>query len=97
MPVGSFRDLDPATWDGPIRVNLHGVMNGAKAVVDGMCERGHGRVITISSGAGTAGVAIGVSFAVPGAGRAAASPPSPARSPSRWARHGVTANTWRSA
>lgn len=61
MKVASFRDLEPDAWDGPIRVNLHGVLNCAKAVVDGMCDRNWGRIITISSGAGTAGVAIGVS------------------------------------
>jgi 3-oxoacyl-[acyl-carrier protein] reductase len=56
-----FREMDREAWEGPIRVNLYGVMHCAKAVVDGMCERGWGRVVTISSGAGTAGVNIGVS------------------------------------
>lgn len=56
-----FLELDPSEWDGPIRVNLYGVMNGCKAVLPGMVERGWGRIITISSGAGTAGVNIGVS------------------------------------
>jgi 3-oxoacyl-[acyl-carrier protein] reductase len=56
-----FREMDPAAWEGPIRVNLYGVLNCCHAVVDGMCERGWGRIITISSGAGTRGVNIGVS------------------------------------
>lgn len=61
MQVAPFRELDPSAWDGPIRVNLYGVMSCCKAVIDGMCDRGWGRIVTISSGAGTAGVAIGVS------------------------------------
>lgn len=60
MLVGQFVDLEPAAWEGPIRVNLYGVLHCCHAVVRGMCERGWGRVITISSGAGTAGVNIGV-------------------------------------
>jgi NAD(P)-dependent dehydrogenase (short-subunit alcohol dehydrogenase family) len=56
-----FREMERDDWEGPIRVNLYGVMHCAKAVVDGMCERGWGRIVTISSGAGTAGVNIGVS------------------------------------
>jgi NAD(P)-dependent dehydrogenase (short-subunit alcohol dehydrogenase family) len=56
-----FREMDPGAWEGPIRVNLHGVLNCCHAVVNGMCDRGWGRIITISSGAGTSGVAIGVS------------------------------------
>ncbi len=55
-----FRDMEPAAWEAPIRVNLYGVLHCVKAVIDGMCERGWGRVITISSGAGTRGVGIGV-------------------------------------
>ena len=61
MAVRPFRELDPSAWDGPIRVNLYGVLNCTKAVIDAMCDRGWGRIITISSGAGTGGVAIGVS------------------------------------
>ncbi len=60
MFVGPFVDLEPAAWEGPIRVNLYGVLHCCHAVVKGMCERGWGRVITISSGAGTSGVNIGV-------------------------------------
>ena len=56
-----FRDMDPSAWDGPLKVNLYGVLNCCHAVVNGMVERGWGRIITISSGAGTSGVAIGVS------------------------------------
>ena len=46
---------------GPsVEVNLYGVMNRCKAVIDVMCERRWGRILTISSGAGTGGVGIGV-------------------------------------
>lgn len=90
MAVAPFRDLDPSAWDGPIRVNLHGVLNCAKAVIDGMCERGWGRVITISSGAGTAGVAIGVSPYSAGKGGGIAFTRTLAL---EVARSGVTANT----
>ena len=61
MVPQQFREMDPSAWEGPIRVNLYGVLHCTKAVLDGMCERGWGRVITISSGAGTSGVNIGVS------------------------------------
>jgi NAD(P)-dependent dehydrogenase (short-subunit alcohol dehydrogenase family) len=60
MGIQRFIDMDPAAWEAPIRVNLYGVLNCCHAVVRGMCERGWGRVITISSGAATAGVNIGV-------------------------------------
>ncbi|HEY8526563.1 MAG TPA: SDR family NAD(P)-dependent oxidoreductase [Acidimicrobiales bacterium] len=61
MRLAPFRELAPEEWEGPIRVNLYGVLHCTKAVIDGMCDRGWGRVITISSGAGTGGVGIGVS------------------------------------
>ena len=61
MPVEPFRAMSPSAWEGPIRVNLYGVLHCCHAVVNGMCDRGWGRIITISSGAGTAGVNIGVS------------------------------------
>ena len=61
MVPTQFRDSDPAAWRGPIDVNLYGVMHCARAVINGMCDRGHGRIITIASGAGTVGLNIGVS------------------------------------
>ena len=61
MKTTPFKDMTPAQWEGPIRVNLYGVLNCCHAVVNGMVDRGWGRIITISSGAGTNGVAIGVS------------------------------------
>jgi NAD(P)-dependent dehydrogenase (short-subunit alcohol dehydrogenase family) len=61
MKTIPFKDMAPEQWEGPIRVNLYGVLNCCHAVVNGMVERGWGRIITISSGAGTSGVAIGVS------------------------------------
>ncbi|MEZ4217546.1 MAG: SDR family NAD(P)-dependent oxidoreductase [Myxococcota bacterium] len=61
MGLQPFRTSDPASWRPYIDVNLYGVMNCSRAVIDGMCERRFGRIVTISSGAGTVGLAIGVS------------------------------------
>ena len=61
MPLVLFRDTEPADWSRLIDINLYGVLHCCRAVIDGMCDRGFGRVITISSGAGTSGVGIGVS------------------------------------
>ena len=90
MRVEQFRSMDPGSWEGPIRVNLHGVMNCCHAVVDPMCERGWGRIITISSGAGTAGTRIGVSPYAAGKGGGIAFTRTLAL---EVARDGVTANT----
>ncbi|MBJ18446.1 MAG: SDR family oxidoreductase [bacterium] len=70
MQPAPFREMDPAQWAPPIDVNLHGVMNTTHAVLAGMCERGFGRLITVSSGAGVVGLPIGV--APYGAGKAGA-------------------------
>jgi 3-oxoacyl-[acyl-carrier protein] reductase len=90
MSVGQFVDLEPAAWEGPIRVNLYGVLHCCHAVVKGMCERGWGRIITISSGAGTAGVNIGVTPYSAGKGGGLAFTRSLAL---EVASHGVTANS----
>jgi NAD(P)-dependent dehydrogenase (short-subunit alcohol dehydrogenase family) len=60
MVPTQFRESDPASWRGPIDVNLYGVMNCCRAVINGMCERGWGRIVTIASGAGVIGLNIGV-------------------------------------
>ncbi|MEE2957828.1 MAG: SDR family NAD(P)-dependent oxidoreductase [Actinomycetota bacterium] len=54
-----FADTEPAEWAGPVEINLQGVLFCCHAVLPGMVERGHGRIITISSAAGTHGVGIG--------------------------------------
>lgn len=61
MRPTQFRESDPASWRGPIDVNLYGVMNCSRAVINPMCERGWGRIVTIASGAGMVGLNIGVS------------------------------------
>ena len=50
--AGSFEDLEPDAWDLVLDVNLTGPYNCSRAVVPGMVERGHGRIINISSMAG---------------------------------------------
>jgi 3-oxoacyl-[acyl-carrier protein] reductase len=90
MALSPFVDMDPAAWEGPIRVNLYGVLHCCHAVVGGMCARGWGRVITISSGAGTGGVAIGVTPYSAGKGGGIAFTRSLAL---EVAAQGVTANT----
>jgi NAD(P)-dependent dehydrogenase (short-subunit alcohol dehydrogenase family) len=70
MAPTQFRDLDQSQWDRFIDINLWGVVNCTKAVIDGMCDRGWGRVITISSGAGVIGMRLGVSLYAAGKGGA---------------------------
>jgi len=64
-----FSKLNPDEWQKFIAVNLFGVMNCTKAVLDDMIEYQWGRIITISSGAGQTGLTLGVS--VYGAGKGA--------------------------
>jgi NAD(P)-dependent dehydrogenase (short-subunit alcohol dehydrogenase family) len=90
MTPTQFRDLEPGAWEGPVQVNLYGVLHCCHAVVDGMCDRGWGRIITISSGAGTHGINIGVAPYSAGKGGGIAFMRSLAM---EVARLGVTANT----
>jgi acetoacetyl-CoA reductase len=45
----TFRKMDKASWDAVIETNLDSVFNMTKNAIDGMAERGWGRVINISS------------------------------------------------
>jgi NAD(P)-dependent dehydrogenase (short-subunit alcohol dehydrogenase family) len=90
MGVAPFRETTPEAWRPYIELNTYGVMNCAHAVINGMCERGHGRIITISSGAGTVGVSLGVSPYGAGKGGAIAFMRHLAM---EVAKDGVTANT----
>lgn len=45
----TFKKMGKVDWDAVISTNLDSVFNMTKAVVDGMVERGWGRVINVSS------------------------------------------------
>lgn len=60
MALAPFRTTAHDDWKPFIDLNVYGVLHCTRAVIDGMCTRGFGRVITISSGAGTGGAGIGV-------------------------------------
>ena len=54
MAIKPFRETEPDEWRPYVDVNLYGVMNCCRAVINGLRERGWGRIITISSGAAPA-------------------------------------------
>lgn len=62
-----FRELPVEDWGAFVRLNLYGVLHCTKATVDGMCDRGWGRIV---SEAGRMGLPTGV--ALYGASKAAA-------------------------
>ena len=51
----SLRKMEPAQWDEVLSVNLDSVFNLCKQVIDGMCDRGFGRIVNISSIIGQTG------------------------------------------
>ncbi len=51
----SLRKMSPQQWNDVLRVNLDGVFNTCRAVVEGMCARGFGRIVNISSVNGQTG------------------------------------------
>jgi len=52
MLLSPFEDQDPSQWHEMLNVNIVGVLNGIKCVVDGMIQRKAGTVINVSSLAG---------------------------------------------
>lgn len=57
-----FRELTPEQWPPSIDLNIYGAMNCIKAVIDGMCDAGWGRIVQISSGSARTGQNINVSM-----------------------------------
>ncbi|KKW68228.1 acetoacetyl-CoA reductase [Lampropedia cohaerens] len=51
----TFRKLSKENWDAVLRVNLDSMFNVTKLFIDGMLERGWGRIINISSVNGSKG------------------------------------------
>jgi 2-hydroxycyclohexanecarboxyl-CoA dehydrogenase len=50
-----FLDNDPALWDRLLAINLKGVFNTTRAVLEGMVAHGGGRIVSIASDAGRVG------------------------------------------
>jgi len=63
-----FKDSDPKNWDTWLERNLFASLYVTRAVLPGMVDRGWGRVVQISSGAGSRGHPFGL--ALYGAGKA---------------------------
>jgi 3-oxoacyl-[acyl-carrier protein] reductase len=72
MSVAPFREMPLHAWKAFVDLNLYGVLHCTRAVLDGMCARGFGRLVTISSGAGQVGLPLGVSIYGAGKGGAIA-------------------------
>jgi NAD(P)-dependent dehydrogenase (short-subunit alcohol dehydrogenase family) len=62
IPVKPFALSDRSEWHRFVDVNLFGVLNTVHTTVGGMCERGWGRVVTISSEAARFGMDQNVSI-----------------------------------
>ena len=45
----SLRKMTPEQWHAVINTNLNSVFNVTRHVIDGMCDRGFGRIVNISS------------------------------------------------
>ena len=85
----TFRKMDKPAWDAVMHTNLDSVFNMTKPVIDGMAERGWGRVINVSSVNGQKGAFGQTNYSAAKAGmhgftKAAAL---------EYARKGVTVNT----
>ncbi|KKW67407.1 3-oxoacyl-ACP reductase [Lampropedia cohaerens] len=50
-PPGDFREWDDAIWQQALQANMLTPIALIKAVIDGMAERGFGRIVNITSGA----------------------------------------------
>jgi len=61
-------NMDKADWDRDLAVNLTGPFNTVKRILPGMMERGWGRIVNVSSIAGTMGGAGQCSYAATKAG-----------------------------
>jgi short-subunit dehydrogenase len=55
MPLGPVVDEPVAVQRAIVDVNVHGVVNGTKAVAPAMIERGRGHIVNIASAVGRAG------------------------------------------
>jgi NAD(P)-dependent dehydrogenase (short-subunit alcohol dehydrogenase family) len=54
-PIGPLAEEDPKEWDAVLATNILGVMHAIRAVLPGMIERRHGKIIVLSGGGSDAG------------------------------------------
>ena len=66
-----FLESRPEQWPAFVNLNLYGSMNCMHRVLPGMCERGWGRVVQLSSGAAARGLPLPAGHSLLGAGKAA--------------------------
>ena len=62
MPLGSVLKEPDALARAIIDVNVHGVINGTKAVAPGMVQRGRGHIVNVASAVGRIAVAEGATY-----------------------------------
>lgn len=62
MPLGSVLKEPDEVARSIVDVNLHGVINGTKAIGPGMAERGHGHIINVASAVGRVALPNGASY-----------------------------------
>lgn len=62
MPLGPVLKETEGVARAIMDVNVHGVINGTKAVVPGMVDRGRGHVINVASAVGRVAVAHGATY-----------------------------------
>ncbi|MCW2762338.1 MAG: family NAD(P)-dependent oxidoreductase [Marmoricola sp.] len=62
MPLGSVLKEPEAVAKAIIDVNVHGIINGTKAVAPGMVDRRHGHIVNVASAVGRIAVAEGATY-----------------------------------
>ncbi|HYF71405.1 MAG TPA: SDR family oxidoreductase [Nocardioides sp.] len=62
MPLGSVLKEPDEVTRAIVDVNVHGPINGTKAVAPGMVERGHGHIVNVASAVGRLAVADGATY-----------------------------------
>jgi NAD(P)-dependent dehydrogenase (short-subunit alcohol dehydrogenase family) len=68
MAMSPFLESDPGTWWRQLDVNLSGHFRLIQAAIPAMRERGHGRIVIISSGCGVTGYPNATAYAASKAG-----------------------------
>jgi len=60
MGIAPILQSDPAEWGPLVDTNFYGSLHCVRAVAPGMVDRGWGRIVQISSAAGSVGIRLGV-------------------------------------